>query len=218
MDHLKKIIKKLPDKLVNKYHKWQINEFKQNKSLFKKLAEEGQHPSAMVISCCDSRVNATKIFGANVGEFFMHQNIANLIPPYNPTGDDYGTSAAIEFAVNVLKVKHIIVLGHSGCAGIKTGYHLCKGDSKTEQLLFVNRWLKILQPAFNKLDNSNDDQTMINRLEKDSILNSIINLLGFPFVNQGINSNSIEVHGLWNNIATGEIEMINPDTMVFEGI
>ena len=59
---------------------------------------------------------------------------------------------------------------------------------------------------------------MINRLEKDSILNSIINLLGFPFVNQGINSNSIEVHGLWNNIATGEIEMINPDTMVFERI
>ena len=75
----------------------------------------GQHPRAMIISCCDSRVNAMSLFGGKDGDFFIHRNIANLIPPFNPDGDHHGTSAAIEFAVTVIKVSHLIILGHSGC-------------------------------------------------------------------------------------------------------
>jgi carbonic anhydrase len=209
---------KLPNKIINKYKKWKTDTFIKNKATYKKLALEGQSPTAMIISCCDSRVHATSMFGAETGEFFIHRNIANLIPPYNPDGDHHGTSAAIEFAVCALKVPHIIVLGHSNCGGIKNGYHLCKGDQFNEELQFVNKWLDILKPAYDMLVQLSDEKAMISMLEKQSIINSIQNLSEFPFVQKALNSNEISIHGLWNNIGTGELEMLNPKSMLFESL
>ena len=99
----------LPPYQVKRYKTWQTGKFEENKLRYKQLAEQGQHPQAMVISCCDSRVHATAIFGSETGEFFIHRNIANLVPLYNPDGEHHGTSAAIEYAVTVLKVPHLIV-------------------------------------------------------------------------------------------------------------
>ena len=209
---------KLPNKIINKYKKWKADSFVKNKATYKKLALEGQSPIAMIISCCDSRVHATSMFGAETGEFFIHRNIANLIPPYNPDGDHHGTSAAIEFAVCALKVPHIIVLGHSNCGGIKNGYHLCKGDQVNEELQFVNKWLDILKPAYDMLVQLSDEKTMISMLEKQSIINSIQNLSEFPFVQKALSSNEISIHGLWNNIGTGELEMLDPKSMLFESL
>jgi carbonic anhydrase len=209
---------KLPNKIINKYKKWKTDTFIKNKATYKKLALEGQSPIAMIISCCDSRVHATSMFGAETGEFFIHRNIANLIPPYNPDGDHHGTSAAIEFAVCALKIPHIIVLGHSNCGGIKNGYHLCKGDQSNEELQFVNKWLDILKPAYDMLVQLPDEKAMISMLEKQSIINSIQNLSEFPFVQKALNSNEISIHGLWNNIGTGELEMLNPKSMLFESL
>ena len=209
---------KLPNKIINKYKKWKTDTFIKNKATYKKLALEGQSPIAMIISCCDSRVHATSMFGAETGEFFIHRNIANLIPPYNPDGDHHGTSAAIEFAVCALKVPHIIVLGHSNCGGIKNGYHLCKGDQVNEELQFVNKWLDILKPAYDMLVQLPDEKAMISMLEKQSIINSIQNLSEFPFVQKALNSNEISIHGLWNNIGTGELEMLDPKSMLFESL
>ena len=206
---------KLPDKLIIRYKKWKADSFVNNKATYEKLALEGQSPIAMIISCCDSRVHATSMFGAETGEFFIHRNIANLIPPYNPDGDHHGTSAAIEFAVSFLKIPHIIILGHSHCGGIKNGYHLCKGDHINEDYLFVNKWLNILRPAYEKLEQLSDDQSMINSLEKISIINSINNLSEFPFVQQALDLNRVSIHGLWNDIGTGKLEMLNPETMTF---
>ena len=206
---------KLPDKLIIRYKKWKADSFVNNKATYEKLALEGQSPIAMIISCCDSRVHATSMFGAETGEFFIHRNIANLIPPYNPDGDHHGTSAAIEFAVSFLKIPHIIILGHSNCSGIKNGYHLCKGDQLNEDYLFVNKWLNILRPAYEKLVQLSDDQSMINSLEKISIINSINNLSEFPFVQQALDLNRVSIHGLWNDIGTGKLEMLNPETMTF---
>ena len=209
---------KLPNKIINKYKKWKIDSFVNNKATYEKLALEGQSPIAMIISCCDSRVHATSMFGAEIGEFFIHRNIANLIPPYNPDGDHHGTSAAIEFAICALKVSHIIILGHSNCGGIKNGYHLCKGDQVNKELLFVNKWLHILKPAYDKLVQLSDEKAMISMLEKQSIINSIQNLSDFPFVQKALSSNEILIHGLWNNIGTGELEMLNQKSMLFESL
>ena len=209
---------KLPNKIINKYKKWKTDTFIKNKATYKKLALEGQSPIAMIISCCDSRVHATSMFGAETGEFFIHRNIANLIPPYNPDGDHHGTSAAIEFAVCALKVPHIIVLGHSNCGGIKNGYHLCKGDQVNEELQFVNKWLDILKPAYDTLEQLSDEKAMISMLEKQSIINSIQNLSEFPFVQKALSSNEISIHGLWNNIGTGELEMLDPKSMLFKSL
>ena len=212
------LIKPLPQDLIDRYKNWKSESFANDRSIYENLALEGQNPTAMIISCCDSRVHATSMFGAETGEFFIHRNIANLIPHYNPDGDHHGTSAAIEFAICALEVSHIIILGHSSCGGIKNGYHMCKGDQVNKDLLFVNKWLNILKPAYDMLKYVTDDKAMISNLEKESITNSIKNLLEFPFVQQALSSSNISIHGLWNNIGTGELEMLNPKSMLFESL
>ena len=92
----------LPAYLVQRFHGWHATTWEANKAWYRKLASGGQHPRAMVISCCDSRVHVTSIFGADEGEFFIHRNIANLVPPYSPDGTYHGTSAAVEYAVTAL--------------------------------------------------------------------------------------------------------------------
>ena len=209
-------IKFLPDKLINQYKSWKKTGFQKHRSLYETIAKEGQNPLAMVISCCDSRVQVSSIFGVDPGEFFIHRNIANLIPPYNPDGDHHGTSAAIEFAILSLAVSHIIILGHSECGGIKNGYHLCKGDKKNDDLVFVNKWLNILKPAYDTLTINKDDNLMISRLEQESIKISIKNLLDFTFVKNALSDNKLQIHGLWHNIGSRELETLDPETMSFK--
>ena len=171
-------IKSLPNYLIDRYKNWKIEDYAKNKSWYKKIASEGQRPSTMVISCCDSRIHVTSIFGVDIGEFFIHRNIANLVPPYNPNGDHHGTSAALEYAVKILQVSNIIILGHSNCGGISSGYHLCKNDTNFQETIFINKWLKILKPAFLKVIKQNKelyDADGIDKLEKESIKISKLN-------------------------------------------
>ena len=92
----------LPTYLIQRFHGWKATTYAENQAWYKRLAE-GQHPRAMVISCCDSRVHVTSVFGADQGEFFLHRNIANLVPPYEIDGGQHGTSAAVEYAVTELQ-------------------------------------------------------------------------------------------------------------------
>ena len=216
MNNIKNYIKPLPEKLINKYRLWKSSGFIKYKDLFEKLAVEGQKPSAMIISCVDSRVQSNQIFDTQPGDFFIHRNIANLVPPYDRESDNTGTAAALEFAVCSLKVSNIIILGHSGCGGIKNGYHLCKNDKKNADLFFVNKWLEILKPAFSKLSNHSSDQSGIEELEKTSIKISIGNLIKFPFIKNELDAGKLSIHGLWHDIASGNLEMLDPETMEFK--
>ena len=126
-----KNISPLPNFLINRYNDWKSNVYLDKSNKFKKLASLGQNPIAMIISCCDSRILASSIFGAEEGEFFIHRNIGNLIPPFSNDLLENGTAAAIEYATKVLKVKHIIVLGHTNCGGVKSGYDLFKNKKKS---------------------------------------------------------------------------------------
>ena len=206
----------LPKELIDRYKDWKSNTFDKNKTLYEDLSLNGQKPSSMIISCCDSRVNPTSIFAAKAGDFFIHRNIANLIPPYSPDSDNHGTSAAVEFAVCVLKVSQIIILGHSNCGGIKSGYFNCKGDELNHELPSINKWLKVLEPAYNELEHQSDHQLMIKSLEKVSIIQSVNNLKQFPCVEKALESKDISIHGLWNDIGKGELEILNPKTLTFE--
>ena len=131
-----------PNFLIDRYKKWKSSEYLKNEVKFRKLASSGQSPSTIVISCCDSRIHATSIFGADEGEFFIHRNIANIVPPYSQDGINYGTSAAIEYAIKELKVNHLIILGHNDCGGIKYGHKLYS-DSANSNYEFINKWLSI---------------------------------------------------------------------------
>jgi len=212
----KDYIKPLPEKLIKQYRGWKFSGFLKHKDLYQKLSMEGQKPSAMIISCVDSRVQSTQIFDTEPGDFFIHRNIANLVPPYDRDSDNTGTAAALEFAVCGLKVSHIIILGHSGCGGIKNGYHLCKNDKKNADLFFVNKWLSILKPAFSKLSTHSSDQSGIEELEKTSIKISIDNLIEFPFIKNELDAGTLSIHGLWHDIASGNLEMLDPETMKFK--
>ncbi len=203
--------KLLPSYLVQRYHGWHATNFTDNRAWYRRLANEGQRPRAMVISCCDSRVHVTSIFGADQGEFFIHRNIANLVPSYSPDGEQHGTSAAVEYAVTALKVAHVIVLGHSNCGGVKGCLDMCQGNAPEleEKTSFVGRWMDILRPGYEEIKDLHSDDTLIHALEKKAVLVSLNNLLTFPFVRAAVDAEELTLHGLWTDIGEGSLEVFD---------
>ncbi|MGI3169461.1 carbonic anhydrase [Pseudooceanicola sp. C21-150M6] len=212
--------KPLPTYLVQRFHGWRATTFAENKSWYKRLADEGQRPRAMIISCCDSRVHVTAIFGADQGEFFIHRNIANLVPPYEPDGNQHGTSAAVEYAVTALKVAHIVIVGHSSCGGVRGCHDMCSGNAPEleEKSSFVGRWMDILRPGYDRVKDIEDEQERVNALEKEAVLVSLTNLMTFPFVEEKVKTGDLTLHGLWNDIGEGGVEQYNPAKNTFEPI
>ena len=173
-------VRPLPAYLVQRYHGWKATGYQENRAWYRRLAEEGQRPRAMVISCCDSRVNATALFEADQGEFFIHRNIANLVPPYEQGGGQHGTSAAVEYAVTALKVAHVIVLGHSRCGGVQGCLDMCEGRAPTleDGASFVGRWMDILRPGYERVKDRAEDSRAA-ALEKEAVVISMQNLMKF---------------------------------------
>jgi carbonic anhydrase len=210
-------VKPLPSFLLQRYHGWKATTYTENSAWYRRLANEGQRPRAMVISCCDSRVHVTSIFGADQGEFFIHRNIANLVPPYEPDGDHHGTSAAVEYAVTVLKVAHIIVLGHSKCGGVQGCIDMCEGRAPEldEKTSFVGRWMDILRPQYTQVADIDDAQAKSRRLEQLSVVTSMENLMTFPFVAERIKDGTMAMHGLWTDIGEGGLSQYVASTDEF---
>ncbi|MEZ5716531.1 MAG: carbonic anhydrase [Paracoccaceae bacterium] len=211
--------KPLPSYLVQRYHGWKATTYKENEAWYRRLADEGQRPRAMVISCCDSRVHVTSIFGADQGEFFIHRNIANLVPPHKPDGLQHGTSAAVEYAVTALKVAHIIVMGHSSCGGVQGCLDMCSGHAPEleETSSFVGRWMDILRPGYERIKDVPEDQRH-SALEKQAVLVSLENLMTFPFVAEEVAKGRLSIHGLWNDIGEGGLEHYVPELGGFQPI
>lgn len=209
-------VRPLPGYLVQRFHGWRATSYQENRVWYRRLAESGQHPRAMVISCCDSRVHVTSIFGADEGEFFIHRNIANLVPPYQPDGHQHGTSAAVEYAVTALKVAHIIVMGHAHCGGVQGCHDMCSGRAPQleEKSSFVGRWMDVLRPGYEKIRDLPEDQ-QVRALEKQAVLTSIENLMTFPFVREAVESDFLTLHGLWNDIGEGGLEQYVPALSTF---
>lgn len=212
--------KPLPTYLVQRFEGWKATSYKQNQSWYRHLVAEGQHPRAMVISCCDSRVHVTSIFGADQGEFFIHRNIANLVPPYAPDGDYHGTSAAVEYAVTALKVAHVIVLGHSQCGGVQGCIDMCEGAAPHLEAKdsFVGRWMDLLRSRYESVIGIEDPLEKARSLEKQAVLVSLENLMSFPFVRERVESDDLSLHGLWHNIGEGGLECYQPKIGKFESL
>jgi len=215
-----KYAKPLPSYLVTRYRGWKATIYDENKAWYKRLADDGQRPRAMVISCCDSRVHISSLFGAESGEFFVHRNIANLVPPFEGSRDHHGTSAAIEYAISSLRVAHIIIMGHSNCGGVAACRDMCMGQAPDleKETSFVGRWMDILRPGFGRVSHIEDVETQIRALEKAGVLVSLENLLTFPFVKQAVAREEVSIHGLWHNIGSGEVEVFEPITGEFQAV
>ncbi|SIS67317.1 carbonic anhydrase [Phaeovulum vinaykumarii] len=197
-------VRPLPSYLIQRYQGWRATTYTENRAWYRRLAHDGQRPRAMVISCCDSRVHVTSIFGADQGEFFLHRNIANLVPPYNPDGDHHGTSAAVEYAVTTLKVAHLIVLGHSQCGGVAGCHAMCTGHAPELQAetSFVGKWLDILRPGYERVSHLPEEEQPL-ALEREAVVISLENLMTFPFVKAALEADEMTLHGLWTDIGEG---------------
>jgi len=216
MDHAKP----LPKYMTQRYYGWRATDYVENKFWYHRLQEEGQRPRAMVIACCDSRVNIVQMFGAETGEIFIHRNIANLVPPFQPDGDHHGTSAAVEYAVTQLKVAHLLVLGHSNCGGVQGCIDMCEGrnpdlESKSS---FVGRWLDILRPGFERMPDVADEKDKLRSLEQEGIVVSLENLMTFPFVREAVEEGRLSMHGIWNDIGSGTLYAFEPVSHSFAAV
>ncbi len=209
--------KPLPAYLKTRYQGWKATTHAENSAWYARLANEGQRPRAMVIACCDSRVNVTSVFGGDQGEFFLHRNIANLVPPYTPEGAYHGTSAAIEYAVTVLNVAHLIVLGHSHCGGVKGCLDMCKGLAPDLEKpdSFVGRWMDILRPKYEMVEDLEDEAEQVLRMERLAVQTSIENLFTFPFIKERHAAGTLALHGLWLELGSGTLEAYDPSAETF---
>jgi carbonic anhydrase len=186
--------------------------YPREKDRYRQLADSGQNPTTMIIACCDSRAAPETIFNAGPGELFVLRNVANLVPPFQPDAGQHGTSAAIEFAVNSLGIRNLVVMGHGRCGGIRAALDpsagpLAHGD-------FIGKWMGLLGPVAEQVSSysfltANERQTTLERL---SIRNSIKNLRTFPYVRTLEAENKLAVHGAWFDISTGELWIMNPET------
>ncbi|EAU41812.1 putative carbonic anhydrase protein [Fulvimarina pelagi HTCC2506] len=205
----------LPDHLVTGYKTFLEKRLPGERDRFRQLAEAGQKPPTMVIACCDSRTAPETIFSSSPGEIFVVRNVANLVPPYEPGGDNHSVSAALEFAVQALKVKHIVILGHSHCGGIKAALSperepLSPGD-------FIGKWVGLLDPVAKGM---HDDDRMTpeerqTATERTAIRHSVGNLRTFPMIEELEAANELTLHGAWVDIATGDLWTMDPQTGEF---
>ena len=200
-----------PSPLLDGYGRFRAGRLESERARYRRLAEAGQRPRTMIVGCCDSRAAPEIIFDAGPGQLFVVRNVANLVPPYAPDGDYHGTSAALEFAVQVLEVETILVLGHGRCGGIQAALSpeappLSPGD-------FIGRWMSLAERAARVLekggDGGEDRQTALERL---SVRLSIDNLRTFPFIADRERAGRLALHGAWFDIASGELWVLEPST------
>jgi carbonic anhydrase len=193
-----------PRRLIDGYNTFAGGRLQKEQDRYRELAETGQRPEIMVIGCCDSRVSPEVIFDARPGELFVVRNVANIIPPYSPDGQAHGVSAALEFGVGALKVKHIVVLGHAHCGGVKAfaedAEPLSPGD-------FIGKWMQLMAPAADKAGPRGDlsSSDYLTRLEQANIVNSLDNLMTFPLLRKMIERGQVAVHGAYFGVATGAL-------------
>ncbi|RUP00245.1 carbonic anhydrase [Hyphomicrobium sp.] len=199
-----------PETLADRYRRFRSRHFVPNADQYEELATHGQSPETMIISCSDSRVDPETIFSAMPGELFVVRNVANLVPPYEVSGKYHGVSAAMEFAVLNLRVKNLIVMGHSGCGGIKAA--LDQNAAIQTDAHFISKWMSMLDDArlsvlaSHQVSPANVRQEA---LEKEAIKQSIGNLRTFPFIQEQEEKGRLSLHGAHFDIASGTLTVLN---------
>ena len=197
--------------LIDGYYRFRGNEWIDEREKWTELAG-GQTPKVMVIACSDSRVDPATIFGTRPGEVFVVRNVANLVPPFDPSGGLHGVSAAVEFAVTALKVEEILVLGHGQCGGVKASLSGALRDAKPGEGGFVAEWIKLLDGARERVvENVGTGAEGQTALEKEGVKVSIENLKTFPFVQDGLDAGTLTLEGAVFAIDDGKLMVLGQD-------
>lgn len=206
-----------PPRLIEGYEHFAAGRLREEQSRYRELSELGQSPEIMVIGCCDSRVSPEVIFDAKPGELFVVRNVANLVPPYTPDGAQRAVSAALEFAVQALKVKHIVVLGHAQCGGIRAFAEESKPLSPGD---FIGRWMEMIAPAADMIGARGGEPmgSYLARLEQASMVKTLDNLMTFPCVRILVERGKLQLHAAYFGVATGGLSVLDKDSGEFRPV
>jgi len=203
-----------PARLIEGYRAFLEGRLATEQARYRELAEHGQSPEIMVIGCCDSRVSPEVIFDARPGELFVVRNVANLVPPYAPDGTHHGVSAALEFGVGILRVKHIVVLGHARCGGVRA---FAEDAAPVSPGDFIGKWMSLIGPAAERVGprGSLPLDDYLTRLEQASVVNSLENLHTFPRLKKLIDRGAVTLHGAYFGVATGRLSVRDAESGEF---
>jgi carbonic anhydrase len=206
-----------PQHLLDGYRTFTTQRLPTEQNRYRELSERGQAPEVMVIGCCDSRVSPEVIFDAGPGELFVVRNVANLVPVYQPDSGTHGVSAALEYAVNVLCVKHIVVLGHAQCGGIRAfidkAAPLSPGD-------FIGKWMAMFVKPGEVVEQREHEsmQDFTVRIEKAAVFRSLENLMTFPFVQAPVERGALQLHGAYFGVSEGSLFVLDRNAKEFVGV
>lgn len=196
------------DKLIAGYRNFMARRWPEENALYAELSK-GQNPEYLIISCSDSRVDPSTIFGARPGELFVVRNVAAIVPPYEEGGGYHGTSAAIAFAVLHLNVRYIVVMGHAQCGGVAAARNIASAHDTP----FLGPWIKLLEPAAEMCRHSDQAD-----FERETVKLSLERLKTFPFIAERVKQGKIALAGARFGIADGKLEVLLPGRSSFEQV
>ena len=199
----------IPKFLIERYQFWKKNTFEDYKGIYQQASKTSQKPIAMIVTCCDSRILENTIFGGGIGDYFVHRNVANIIPSKNEKELNIQTLSAIEYAVKVLKIPNLIILGHSNCGGVEYSYKTLEDNKNVNNFEYINKWVSCLKYSYNKIPKDLSENEKIIFFEQESIKQSIRNLSEYEFIDKLINENKLNVIGLWYQIHSGLIKFLD---------
>jgi len=204
-----------PKSLLAGYRTFRTQRLPTEQTRYRELSVRGQSPEVMVIGCCDSRVSPEVIFDAGPGELFVVRNVANLVPVYQPDENAHGVSAALEFAVNALHVKHVVVLGHAQCGGIRAFVNKSEPLSPGD---FIGKWMAMfIKPGEVVEQRAHESmQDFVTRIEKAAVFRSLENLQTFPFVRARVESGELQLHGAYFGVAEGSLFVLDKQSKEFK--
>lgn len=207
------------ERLLKGFADFRLGYYREHLDLFEKLATEGQSPKILVIGCSDARVDPGILTQTRPGDIFTVRNISAIVPPAQIPPDErqHGTSAAIEFAVRGLEVEHVVVLGHALCGGIAA---LVDGERSSAYASYdyLSTWTAVAQEvrdlAVRELAGKPREQ-LSRAVEQAAVLNSIVNLMGFPWLAERVAAGTLRLHAWWFNLVEGQLYAFNPATVRF---
>lgn len=203
-------------RLIDGVHKFRTEEFGRYRTLFKKLSRDGQNPHTLFITCADSRVLAELITQSKPGDLFVVKNIGNIVPPSTVLGSTNSTAAAIEFAVESLRVNDVVVCGHSQCGAMHALLH---GVPNPAAMPHVCEWLKLVEPVRETIESQythvQGDRERESAAGEENVLFALENLRTYPCVQTRLADGSLHIHGWFFKIDTAELFAYDPDAKQF---
>jgi carbonic anhydrase len=196
--------------LLEGYRRFRAEAWPAERDRYEALSRYGQRPQTMVVGCSDSRVDPRSIFGAAPGELFEVRNVAGLVPPYRPDAAYHGTSAALEYAVRVLEVARIVVLGHSQCGGVRAMVEGAPEQARD----FVGPWMQIAERARRVLAAQGDAGDLLERGEVEVVRLSLANLKTFPWIAAAVAAGRLQLAGFRFDIGTGLLARVEGNRLV----